>query len=139
MIRVYGASKLSNAPLWRDLHAKWPHVYFHARWLKHNEIGTPGLQEYAGRFWLEDESDVRHADALLIYAQEGEHLRGALVEAGMAIAFKIPVIVVGKHPDYGTWQHHPNVKRVDTLEAAGVLLQQMDQERGLHQPQQSGD
>ncbi len=133
MIRVYTASKLTSAPMWRDLSKKWPHVIFHARWLKHNEIGTPDLKEYAGRFWLEDEQDVKCSDAVLVYAKEGEHLRGALVEAGMAIAYTIPVIVVGEHPDYGTWQHHPCVERVKHIEEAGEFLKHLDEMSGLAQ------
>lgn len=133
MIRVYTASKLTTASLWRELSKKWPHVLFHARWLKHNEIGTPDLQEYAGRFWMEDQQDVKCADAVLVYAKEGEHLRGALVEAGMAIAFTIPVIVVGEHPDYGTWQHHPCVERAKDLEEAGEMLKHIDEMMGLAQ------
>lgn len=130
MIRVYTASKLSSAQMWRTLHAAWPHVYFHARWLKHNAIGTPDLQEFAPRFWLEDETDVRQADAVLVYGLPGEHLRGALVEAGMAIAFRVPVIVVGEHPDYGTWQHHPGVRRVPDLVAAYEMLLELDRRNG---------
>ena len=133
MIRVYTASKLSTAQMWRELHAAWPHVYFHARWLKHNAIGTPDLQAYAGRFWKEDEIDVRQADALLLYGLPGEHLRGALVEAGMAIAFQVPVIVVGEHPDYGTWQYHPGVHRVADLNAACAFLEELDRQHGLNQ------
>lgn len=130
MIRVYTASKLQNGAMWRDLHARWPHVYFHARWLKHNQIGTPDHPDLAVRFWVEDENDVRSADALLIFAHPGEHLRGALVEAGIAIACKIPVIVVGDHSDYGTWQYHPGVTRVADLEAAGELLERWDASPG---------
>jgi hypothetical protein len=133
MIRVYTASKLSTAPLWRELSKKWPHVLFHARWLKHNEIGTPDLREYAGRFWQEDEQDVKCSDAVLVYAKEGEHLRGALVEAGMAIAYTIPIIVVGTHPDYGTWQYHPCVERVKDLDEAGEMLKHLDTLTGLAQ------
>jgi len=127
MIRVYTASKLGTASVWHDLHAKWPHVYFHARWLKHTAIGTPDSPENAVRFWIEDEEDVRSADAVLVYGLPGEHLRGALVEAGIAIARRIPVIVVGNHPDYGTWQYHPNVQRVESLEAALALLKKLDE------------
>ena len=134
MIRVYTASKLSRAEMWRRLHDRWPHVYFHARWLKHNQIGTPDLREYAGRFWLEDEGDVRQADALLVYAEGDEKLRGALVEAGMAIAFKIPVIVVGDHLDYGTWRYHPGVTIVADMDAASALLAKMVSELGTNQP-----
>lgn len=133
MIRVYTASKLSTAAFWRDLQKRWNHVIFHARWLRHNEIGTPDELEFAPRFWKEDELDVMHADAVLVYAREGEHLRGALVEAGMAIAYGVSVIVVGKHPDYGTWQHHPMVTRMDTIESAGEYLKRLDEKKGLNQ------
>jgi hypothetical protein len=133
MIRVYTASKLSRAAQWRELHANYPHVYFHARWLKHNLIKTPDLPEFAPRFWLEDEQDVCNADALLLWAEGDEHLRGALVEAGMAIAFGIPVIVIGQHPDYGTWQHHPGVTIAGDLHAAMKLLFEMDHKNGMSQ------
>lgn len=133
MIRVYTASKLTTAPLWRSLEKEWPHVIFHARWLKHNLIGTPDHPEFAPRFWKEDEIDVKTADAVLVYAKEGEHLRGALVEAGMGIAFGVPVIVVGNHPDYGTWHHHVGVEQVATLDEAGKLLKFLDDKQGTGQ------
>lgn len=118
MLRVYTASKLKHAAMWRDLCARTYHVQFHARWLKHNSIGTPDTPEHAAEFWLQDEQDVKHADVVMVFASGDDHLRGALVEAGMAIAYGVPVIVVGTHPDYGTWQHHPGVMRVADLDAA---------------------
>ena len=122
MIRVYTASKLHYAPLWRKINEENPHIFFHARWIKHVAIGTPDSPENAIRFWVEDEEDVRTADAVLIYAKPGEHLRGALVEAGIALACGVQIIVVGEHPDYGTWQYHPRVKRCATLAAALELF-----------------
>lgn len=119
--------------MWGYLSKKWKHVLFHARWLKHNEIGTPDLAEYASRFWAEDLQDVKCADAVIVYANEGEHLRGALVEAGMAIALGITVIVVGTHPDYGTWQYHPRVRRARDIEDAGWILRDLDKALGLAQ------
>jgi hypothetical protein len=134
MIRVYTASKISTAALWRELDRSWPHVHFHARWLKHNFKGTTDRQEYARAFWREDEIDVQCADTLIVYAKEGEHLQGALVEVGMAIAFGVPVIAVGDHPDYSTWQFHPLVTRVADLKAAYEVLCEIDKKLGLHQP-----
>lgn len=125
MIRVYTASKLSAAPVWDQLSKAWPSVFFHARWLKHSEIKTPDTDAHAAEFWVQDEEDVRNADAVLVYARHGEHLKGALVEAGVAIALNIPVIVVGEHPDYGTWQYHPGVTRVADLSAAKTYLDQL--------------
>lgn len=126
MIRVYTASKLGQAPLWRKLQNEWPHVFFHARWLRHVELKTPDSPENAVRFWQEDEQDVKTADALLIYAAPDEHLRGALVEAGIAIASKVPVIVVGTHVDYGTWQYHPEVIRAYDFDHAYQILIGLD-------------
>ncbi len=125
MIRVYTASKLAAAEVWKHLHEKWPDVYFHARWLKHMDLKTPDDRSLAAQFWVQDEEDVRHADVVLVYGREGEKLRGALVEAGMAIALGIPVVVVGEHPDYSTWQWHPGVTRVLDLDAAERYLKQI--------------
>jgi nucleoside 2-deoxyribosyltransferase len=125
MIRLYTASNLRHAEKWRALCAESRHVQCHARWLKHSAMGTPDTAEHAAEFWPQDEQDVRDADAVLVYAEDGDQLRGALVEAGIAIAAGIPVIVVGDHPDYGTWQHHPGVMRVRSLEAAMRKLEAM--------------
>jgi nucleoside 2-deoxyribosyltransferase len=116
MIRVYTASKLRHGAMWRAYADD--RVHFHARWLVHNLHGTQADPERATEFWIEDEHDVRCADAVIVYAEEEDKLRGALVEAGMAVAYGIPVIVIGSHPDYGTWQYHPGVARADTLEQA---------------------
>lgn len=123
MIRLYTASKVHHAGKWRALCATSRHIQCHARWLKHSAMGTPDTAEHAAEFWLQDEQDVRDADAVLVYAETGDRLRGALVEAGIAIAAGIPVIVVGDHPDYGTWQHHPGVRRTADLEQALRLLE----------------
>lgn len=119
MIRVYTASKMKQGRKWLDLHAGAQGLYFHARWLKHTALGTPDTPEHAAKFWLEDEQDVRDADVVLVYAEQGEHLRGALVEAGMALACGVPVVVVGDSPDFGTWQYHPGVvARATTVPSA---------------------
>ena len=127
MIRVYTASKLSFAPEWEKLQAGWAEVFFHARWLHHVKMGTPDTEEFAPTFWIEDAEDVAISDAVLVYGGEGEKLRGALVEAGMAIALDIPVVLVGEHPDYGTWKHHPMVVRVNDFGAAYDYLEALSQ------------
>ena len=118
MNRIYFASKLKHGQKWQDLCANNQGFIAHARWLKHNVMGTEDSAENAGEFWLQDEQDVQDADVVIVYAAPEDHLRGALVEAGIAIANNVPVIVVGEHPDYGTWQHHPGVSRAESLTAA---------------------
>jgi len=125
MLRVYTASKLKHADKWRALCGDNLHIQCHARWLKHCAIGTPDTPEHAVEFWMQDEQDVKDADAVLVFAEGEDHLRGALVEAGMAIAYGVPVIVVGDHPDYGTWQHHPGVQKMDDLPSALAYLKSL--------------
>jgi len=123
LLRVYCAGKLKDAQYWREIFRKSPTVHLHARWLAHVERETPDTPDEAQEFWLEDQEDVQAADALLVWADARDHLRGALVEVGMALAYEISVIVIGDHPDYGTWQHHPNVHWVATFTEAEELLE----------------
>lgn len=124
-IKVYTASKLSEANRWRELAKEWQEIEFVARWpFKH--VGTvPDHAIFAKIFWQHDLEDVSSSDVVLIYAEPEHKLRGALVEAGMAIALGRKVIVVGDHPDFGTWQHHPLVHIVEDLEQARILLMTM--------------
>lgn len=125
MIRVYFASKLHHADRWRRLCAESKEFIAHARWLKHSTIGTPDTAEHARHFWLQDEQDVRDADAVVVFGGKGDHLRGALVEAGIAIACRIPVFVVGDHPDYGTWRHHPGVRMIAEITELTAALREI--------------
>ena len=124
-IKVYTASKLSEAGRWRDLREAWPEVEFVARWpFKH--VGTvPDDPVYAKVFWQHDLEDVTAADVVLVYAEPEHKLKGALVEAGMAIAQGKCVIVVGDHPDYSTWRYHPLVYIAPDLESVRLLLATM--------------
>jgi hypothetical protein len=129
VIRVYTASKLGHSRRWIDLRSSWQDVTFTARWPDMHATTGPPTPERARLHWLEDEEDVRSADVVLVYAEEGEHLRGALVEAGMGIALGKTIIVVGEHPDFGTWQHHPKVFRASDLEHARVRPKELALQR----------
>jgi hypothetical protein len=67
--------------------------------------------------WIEDHQDVAQSDVVLVYAEEGDVLRGAFVEAGMGIALEKLVVAVGDG-EFGTWVCHPQVTRVPNLESA---------------------
>jgi nucleoside 2-deoxyribosyltransferase len=122
MIKVYTASKLKHAPLWKQLKEEWIEIEFVARWPFFHVGNIPDTSYYAKVFWKQDLEDVQLSDIVLVYAEEGDKLRGALVEAGMAIALGKEVIVVGESPDYGTWTWHSNVYRVSDLTDARLLL-----------------
>lgn len=124
MIRVYTASKLHHRQRWVSLRSQWPGVTFTARW-PDLEKDRPSSDDEARSNWLKDEEDVRKADVVMVYAEDGEHLRGALIEAGMAIALGKTVLVVGDHPDFGTWQHHPRVMHAADLDHAHSRLTEL--------------
>lgn len=127
-IRVYTASKLCHAELWKKLRVLFPEVYFTARWpYLVGQIEDQPAQ--AEQFWQDDLADIARSDVVLVYtAGREEHLRGALVEAGMGIALGKIIMVIGDHPDYGTWQYHSSVYKYPTVE---VALQRAEQMTGL--------
>ena len=67
--------------------------------------------------WIEDHQDVGRSDVVMVYAERGDVLRGAFVEAGMGIALGKFVLAVGDG-DFGTWWAHPQVTRAPDLESA---------------------
>ena len=91
MIRVYPSSKVKHAPMWRELQNTVPHVFFNARWpylaKYENDIDHDGFRD----LWIECKQDVMSADAVLLYVEENEILKGALVEVGIALANNIPI------------------------------------------------
>lgn len=130
-LKVYTASKLKEGPRWRAIASKWPEIEVVARWpfLHVTDDGSPGWPDdcaaHGNVFWQHDHEDVARADVVLVYGESDDALRGALVEAGMAIALGKTVIVVGQCAAYGTWQFHSQVRRVGSMEAARSLLRLM--------------
>src|SRR5260221_5839328 len=118
-VKVYTASKLRHAELWRAL--KWENVIWTARWPFIHVDKIPDTGGFAARFWEHDMQDVAKADLVLVYAEPEDKLRGALVEVGAALATGKKVIVIGEHEDYGTWQFHPNVIRIARLDEGQIL------------------
>lgn len=126
-IAVYTASKLYYADQWRTLRTDWPEVHFTARWpWQHiNDDGTPKWPSDAAHgaiFWEHDFQDIQRASVVLCYAEPEDILRGALVEAGMALGQGKLVITVGTNESFGTWQYHSRVLRVKDLSSARTLL-----------------
>lgn len=128
MICYYVASKMKHASMWRELYGQHQNVHMVSRWpfLEPFIDATP---ENGVKFWDTDIADIRDADVLVVYAEEGEHLRGALVEVGVALALGKRVITVGDHTDYGTWQYHELVANVPTLADVFHFLPQLEDER----------
>ena len=131
-LKVYTASKLKEGPRWRQLAEEWPEIEVVARWpfLHVTADGEPGWPDdcaaHGSIFWQHDHEDVANSDVVLVFSgDEGDVLRGALVEAGIGIALGKTIIVVGDNLGYGTWKFHPQVKRVATLDDARSILRLM--------------
>lgn len=127
MLDIYVASKIHHAKYLIGVRQNLlkQDININSRWLyqaQYEETSTPDLYKI---FWGIDFTDIHNSNAVLIYAEEGDKLRGALVEAGIAIALNKPVIVIGDHLDYGTWQHHQGVYRAKTFDEAIFILKSM--------------
>lgn len=120
MIKIYIASKMHHAAKWRELRDSWkPHgLFITSTWIDHDHLEHAATPDDFKVFWITDHKDVVEAEFLVLYGEEDDTLRGALVEAGMFIALNKHVIVVGSNPGYGTWQYHPAVLRCASLDAA---------------------
>ncbi len=108
--------------MWRKLQQEVPHVFFNARWIKRAEKEDAMEGDDFRELWHECQQDVKDADVILVYAEDDERLKGALVEIGMAIAFGVRVIIVTTVEDpitlLGTWLWNNGVMRVRTMEEA---------------------
>lgn len=123
-INVYIASKLRYAQRFREMRDSWKKdkIFLHARWFDHEQHEDSATDDDFRIFWRVDEHDVKSSNAIIVYGERNDELRGALVEAGMAMGAGILTIVVGDAPAFGTWCHHPMVVRASTLEHAKQML-----------------
>lgn len=124
--KVYTASKLHHATLWRLLRDNHPEIEFTSRWIEHEEEmeanATPA--DFA-HYWTMDAQDVERADFVLLYSgsryEKPDELRGALVEAGMKLGGGGVVLAVGL-PSSHSWSFHPRVVRFLSLDEAFDFL-----------------
>lgn len=124
MPAVYGASKLHHAQMWIDLAKRNRDITWRAKWP--TLIGkVDDSPENARVFWELDIANVHKSLFVLVYALPGEHLRGALVEVGVALGANRYVVTVGSHEDFGTWQYHKNVLRAASMENALWMIRTM--------------
>lgn len=129
--KVYTASKLAHAEMWRSLRADplWDHVEWTARWpdmahLESSPAAAAALEDTDfTHFWTIDVQDVTRSDFVLLYGEERPDypLRGAIFEAGVAVASLKTVLAIGLDQRH-TWRCHPLVCCLDTLEEARKLL-----------------
>jgi len=109
---IYVASKTKHARRWVALRDTGVPIV--STWI--DEAG-PGESVSLQDLWVRCITEASTADAVLLYTEPGDGLKGALVEVGAALAFGVPVYVVGDGTE-GSWVCHPCVVRVATIEEA---------------------
>ena len=117
--RVYLASKLYHAPMWRDWKAnKKLGITIVSTWHDNINIEADDHDIAACRSgWIENICDIRGADAMLVYGMREEALNGTLVEIGAALHSGVDVYLVGTYP-WGTWRHLRKVNHSPDLHTA---------------------
>lgn len=83
----------------------------------------PGETENMSELWTRIHAEIDVSAAVVLYAEAGDFpLKGALIEAGIAIGLQKRVVVClpgvrldGGHRPIGSWITHPFVRREDDL------------------------
>lgn len=77
--------------------------------------------------WTRIEEEIESAERLVLYVEPDDFpLKGTLVEAGMALAKKVPIYIVAPNVSIeektfrpiGSWINHPLVKIVNNMDEA---------------------
>ena len=93
-MKFYAASKVWHAPTWRDLRAELEgsDIEITSRWIDYAD-DSDIVQNRKGELWQHCLEDVLRADAMILFCENfGEEQRGALIEAGHAMAAGKPVV-----------------------------------------------
>lgn len=98
--------------MWRKLRNKYNII---STWIDEAEIGQ--TTSYSD-LWIRCIKESSNCDRLIVYGEEGDQLKGALIEVGSALCSRIPVFMVGKIEAMKTAKNHPLVRQVDTIEEA---------------------
>ena len=130
------ASKLDHAVRWQNLciNPQWNDFNITSSWIDDPRLDNEMIlsKEVLAKGWTKNIDDLLHADVCVVYAALGDNLRGALVEAGAALAFGIPVIAVGYTTGtiynrvWGSWQYHPLVTRVKSLHEVPSAIRNLE-------------
>lgn len=127
MTAFYVASRASipeRSAMWRMFRDEG--VTITSTWI--DEAGEGETADF-GELWDRIYDEISESDRLVLYAKTGDFpLKGAFVEAGIAIGMNIPVIVClpgvtldeARRP-IGSWIEHPVVTRNDDVRAALLL------------------
>lgn len=124
--KVYTASKLRHAQLWRDMRLGRLHFCdFTASWIDVPDITNTDIScspDVLRAAWTLNIKEVMASEFLLVYCPHDDEtiLQGVLVEVGASLASGGHVIFVGDTT--GTWVAHPRVLQVRWFDDAISFL-----------------
>ena len=115
---IYIASKTRHAPKWIALRAGGAPIT--ATWI--DEAGAGDTLDFSD-LWRRCVSEASSGAALILYHEDGDVLRGALVEAGAALAsgrlvFLVSPVASGDTGPLGSFMAHRLVTRFSTVDQA---------------------
>lgn len=121
-MKIYTASKTKHADKWLQLRESGVNVI--STWIDEAGVGaSPDLADLCERCIKEALS----CDAMIVYSEDGDYLKGAFIEMGVALTAPIPIVLVGPVLSEGSvFTHHPSVFQTDTIENAVVFIHNMD-------------
>lgn len=109
---IYTASKTRHAARWRDLRAQGVPVI--STWI--DEAGVGETSCFVD-LWRRCVDEARRASAVILYREDDDVLKGAFIEAGVALSAGRPVYAVGFGPEF-SFLNHPLVRPCASLEEA---------------------
>lgn len=110
-MRIYIASKSVHGPRWVSYRTAG--IPIASSWIDQSGVGETSDWSHLWRVCLAEAST---ADALVVYRENGETLKGAYLEAGAALAASVPTWYVGE--DDGSVTKNLAIKRAPTVDEA---------------------
>lgn len=126
--KIYTASKIRHAAMWRSARSHYPQLEFTARWIEvaegvpdHSESTTFWNEEQQMLHWIQDVQDVQRSDWVLAYKEPLDELHGTQFECGAAVGLGKMVVEVGMSSRQ-SWTAHPLVVSLDSLADAFAFI-----------------
>lgn len=117
--RIYIASKTKHADKWIKLRSEGVNII--STWIDEAGAGqSPDMSDLCRRCV----SESVQCDAMIVYAEEGDYLKGAFIEMGVALSCPLkPVYLVGTVlPNGSAFTYSHQVFRAKNIEQAVQLI-----------------
>lgn len=116
---IYTASKTKHAHKWRHLRSSgYPII---STWI--DEAEADESQDLSD-LWIRCIKEASTCDALILYMEDGDTLKGAHAEAGAALSHNIPVFFIGPENAF-SMLNHPLITKCNSIEDALQAIEKL--------------